>query len=268
MISVKFDPTQLEGAEKDWWDRWQRRAEAAIDGAIADMEANRPHTFKSEIWRELKEWLLDNVFHKKCAYCESKITATSFGDAEHYRPKGKVTVKGQTVEGHRGYYWLAYHWKNLIPACQRCNSDLGKLTQFPVAKKHIQRHEKGRADPDALDALEEPLLLHPYRDDPRKHLQFGLRGIIAPRDGSVRGKETVEICSLYRDDLRSERQREQEAGWLRFLSLLMQTDPNAYKVYEGLLKTGSESYSAAVLDYIELRLEQTQIGFSRPKTQL
>ena len=264
MISIKFDPTLLAGSQKVWWDRWQRRAETAIENAIADMEANRPNTFNSEIWRELKQWLLDNVFHKKCAYCESKITATSFGDAEHYRPKGKVTVKGQPIAGHGGYYWLAYHWKNLIAACQRCNSDFGKLTQFPVAKNHVPRHERGRPDPDALDVLEEPLLLHPYRDEPRKHIQFALRGIVAARDGSLRGKETIEICSLSREDLRSERQREQEAGWLRFLSLAMQSEVEACKAYRRLLETGSESYSAAVLDYIELRLEQ--IKFNSPRT--
>ena len=37
-----------------------------INAAIADMEANQTHSFRSEIWRELKEWLLQNVFHKKC----------------------------------------------------------------------------------------------------------------------------------------------------------------------------------------------------------
>jgi uncharacterized protein (TIGR02646 family) len=257
MIQVDFDPRRLSGDDKAWWENWQARANAAIDAAIADMEAGRRHNFRSEIWSELKAWLLKHVFHGKCAYCESEISATSFGDAEHYRPKGKVTVKGQTIDDHPGYYWLAYHWKNLVPACQRCNSDRGKLTQFPVARQHVRTHLKGRDDPDALDHLEEPLLLNPYKDDPRRHVQFGLRGIVAPRNGSIRGQETIAICQLNRDDLRELRQRAQEDGWRKYVVALLQADINAsVSQFKRAIDAGSEPYSAAVMDFINLRMEE------------
>jgi hypothetical protein len=270
MIHVHFDPRELIGPNKDWWDDWKRRAEGAINAAIADMEANQTHSFRSEIWRELKEWLLQNVFQKKCAYCESVITATSFGDAEHYRPKGKVTVKGRDIEGHPGYYWLAYHWKNLVPACQRCNSDHGKLTQFPVAKRHVRTHLEG-LDPDSLDKLEEPLILHPYNDnpddDPRNHIQFGLRGIAAARKGSQRGKETVKTCNLNRGDLLELRQEAQQAGCRYFWSLVIGSRSAAIAKYKESLQTGSKPYSAAVLDFITLKLSEVDSTWESNQTR-
>src|SRR5262249_6192965 len=68
-----------------------------------------------------KEWAvcraLDDLFHEKCAYCESSYRAVDSCDVEHYRPKGGVTESPK----HRGYWWLAAHWQNLLPSCPPCN---------------------------------------------------------------------------------------------------------------------------------------------------
>jgi len=134
------------------------------------------------LWADLKAWLLDNVFHGKCAYCEVAISGGFFGEGEHYRPKGKVAVlksgkKTAVTVGaavHPGYFWLVYEWKNLVPARQECNNRKSDL--FPTAQVHV-----GVPSPscEQLDLQEEPLLLHPYRDDPRKYLVFGINGVIA-----------------------------------------------------------------------------------------
>lgn len=78
---------------------------------------------------------LKAMFHGKCAYCESQITAIYSGDIEHFRPKGG------------GYYWLAANWDNLLFACPFCNQTYthefavngtlreavqGKRDQFPL----------------------------------------------------------------------------------------------------------------------------------------
>ena len=155
MIHVEFDPTTLDGEKKKWWDRWQERAGKAIRKAIEDADAGREIDFNSDIWGELKDWLLEHFFNGKCAYCETFIGPRFFGDAEHYRPKGRVTVRRAAVEikgrPHPGYYWLAYHWKNLVPACQYCNT-VGKGTEFPIAlgRVHVDHYRPDLEDPDAL----------------------------------------------------------------------------------------------------------------------
>src|SRR6266478_5588143 len=63
--------------------------------------------FKSQIWSAYRS-LLAQLFHEKCAFCESPLLATGFGDFEHYRPKATVNEDAK----HPGYFWLAYDWKN------------------------------------------------------------------------------------------------------------------------------------------------------------
>lgn len=205
MTDVCFDPAKLTGEKRKWWDDWIRRADRATEAVIAAWErGDETLPFKEALWGELKNWLLENVFHGKCAYCETKILRFS-GDAEHYRPKSEVTVRNPgtrkldhlwTVDEsgkqivHPGYFWLAHHWKNILPSCESCNRRHGKLTQFPLAEKacHILRWKKGQPPvsspienpresphhpgwlylgPDDLDRIENPLLLNPFRKDPQ-----------------------------------------------------------------------------------------------------
>src|SRR6185369_16257011 len=92
VIFVRFEPSDLKGDDADWWKRWSRRAEKARTQAIEDYAAGREHHFQDSVWTDLKEWLLRRVFHGKCAYCEALVGVTGFGDAEHFRTKGKVTI--------------------------------------------------------------------------------------------------------------------------------------------------------------------------------
>ena len=93
--------------------------------------------------RSVRRVLLE-MFHGKCAYCESKITNIYNGDIEHFRPKGKVH---EAIPVQPGYYWLAADWDNLLFSCPFCNQTnthkiiedgktqevvLGKLNQFPL----------------------------------------------------------------------------------------------------------------------------------------
>ena len=154
-------------------------------------------------------------FHGKCAYCEQTITGDQRGDIEHYRPKGAVTdaenkqvfvtVNGQD-RAHPGYYWLAYEWKNLLPACIRCNQlnhtmdgrRIGKGNRFPV--------EGDYAYTPGDESFERPLLLHPCLDDPEEHLELDDTGLLFGR--TDRGKATVEILGLNERNLPESRKRE------------------------------------------------------------
>ena len=210
MIKVVFDPPNgLNDEQRIWWDMWLARAARKQAEAMASAELD------STVWRDLKDWLFKNVFHKKCAYCEAKVLAVYPGDGEHYRPKGNVTVKAQgrrqpithpaTDVRHTGYYWLAYDWRNLLPACFACNN--AKSDQFPIARAHV--HDAA-PEPSELDRNEAPLLIYPYYDNPEDHLVFGEFGIVAAKDSDPRGLATIEVFDLNREDLVDERYRRQE----------------------------------------------------------
>src|SRR5688572_8642628 len=44
---------------------------------------------------------LETLFHGKCAYCETRYSASAPVDIEHYRPKGAVAED----PAHGGYWW-------------------------------------------------------------------------------------------------------------------------------------------------------------------
>ena len=199
------------------------------------------------MWRDLKDWLLKNVFHNKCAYCETRIDRF-YGDAEHYRPKGAVkyrvrvadideekTARAEREAGvlrdHPGYFWLAYNWQNLVPSCSFCNSGEGKQNQFPVRKHYVlwkrctpqqvlQLRDKAypRAagsdlyylGPTDLDEEEDPELLHPYRDRPEEHIGFESGGHVSAR--TPRGERSIQVYHLDDPNLDTSRHLAQMAA--------------------------------------------------------
>jgi hypothetical protein len=234
MHQVVFDPGNLTGQMKQEWDAWVVKADAATKRIIDAWEQWRQngsqgtftYKFEEKIWGELKDWLIENVFHDKCAYCETREPRAPY-HAEHFRPKGRVRFReqgkkrlqrgkavdetGQEVD-HPGYFWLAYNWRNLLPSCNYCNSALGKNDQFPVSQSHaaVKRlapteastlrqseiRSQTQADvfylqPEDLNKFESPLLLYPYFDKPEEHLVFGEFGIVAAREDPNTGLPSV-----------------------------------------------------------------------------
>src|SRR5688572_11899819 len=75
-------------------------------------------------WKIVKNIAID-VFHGKCAYCETPQVS----ELTHHRPKsGAKGFKGIVDPEH--YFWLAFEWTNLYLTCGICNSN--KRTMFPV----------------------------------------------------------------------------------------------------------------------------------------
>ncbi|WP_201859368.1 hypothetical protein [Microvirga soli] len=151
---------------------------------------------------------LEELFHGKCAYCESLYASQAPVDVEHYRPKGRV--EGETT--HPGYWWLAAEWTNLLPSCLDCNrrrkqvvpvvsADLtvlqqrmktGKQDAFPIAGSRA-----GREVDDIL--AERAVLLDPTRDDPDQHIAFWLdddraSGVAYPVSGTTPKVPTVPLA--------------------------------------------------------------------------
>ncbi len=67
---------------------------------------------------EVKDALVE-MFCGKCAYCESKITAATYGAIEHFFPKSS-------------HIDLTFEWQNLLLSCDRCNDPSHKGTKFPL----------------------------------------------------------------------------------------------------------------------------------------
>ncbi len=162
--------------------------------------------------------ILLKMFHGKCAYCESKITAIYNGDIEHFRPKGKI----QNANPSRpGYFWLASDWENLLFACPFCNQTnthefrngnnieeavFGKLDQFPLeTETHRLKYTHGIVYftdsvtyKQAFDLEEsERLLLNPCNDENvEKYFKFADDGAIISNDGLTDFEERKAQTSI------------------------------------------------------------------------
>lgn len=230
---------------------WKTRAEAARQNAVrAYNEGKRPIKFRQEIWSELK-WHLFDLFYGKCAYCESKPLAVTSGDVEHYRPKAKVTGDANWPgdPDHPGYYWLAYDINNLLPSCESCNRNFGKMNRFPVNGRHA------RDEANLID--EEPLLLNPYHStvNLREHLTFTDIGKAMANNNSAYGRASIEVYQLNRHELGEPRKAAIEKvrqDWNGLIAVLAAY--NKSEVGEVLfreLALGRREYSAAQLAELE-----------------
>lgn len=163
--------------------------------------------------------LLVKMFHGKCAYCESKITAIYNGDIEHFRPKGEIH---EATPKKPGYFWLAAEWDNLLFACPFCNQTnthefkngddieeavFGKLDQFPLdSEGNRLNYTHGLiyftdkvAYQKAFDLEEsERLLLNPCKDDNiQKYFKFDDDGAIITNDSLTDFEERKALKSIF-----------------------------------------------------------------------
>lgn len=169
------------------------------------------------------------LFGGKCAYCESFHSASSPTDVEHYRPKGGV--EGEA--GHRGYWWLAADWRNLLPSCALCNrrnglriaqpgmagADVAASKPVTVGKGNLFPIRGRRATGPRGDCeAEDPLLIDPTRRDPAAHLDWpqDKLSLVTPRflgrDPDPYGWATIDILCLNRQDLVEARTRHLDAA--------------------------------------------------------
>lgn len=144
---------------------------------------------KKEAWKhESVLETLKTLYHSKCAYCEQKTEELQIN---HYRPI-------------KNYPWLENEWSNLLPACPTCNKS--KSDNFPIKGRRILEAPKDalnyRADSKLLRS-EEPILIHPEVDTAENHFYFEVNGLI--QGHTDRGRKTISILNLYREDLTQKR---------------------------------------------------------------
>lgn len=135
-----------------------------------------PRTTISKFWAEVRREIrpdaaiLFHHFHGKCAFCESKMAHVSSPHIEHYWPKSKFPRK-------------TFVWRNWLLSCGKCNEKKWAKTPFYGAI---------------------PSLINPTIEEPHKHI--GFVGAITV-EKTERGKQTIELLGLKRQDLEEERSR-------------------------------------------------------------
>ncbi|MBL4660109.1 MAG: hypothetical protein JKY19_07115 [Alcanivoracaceae bacterium] len=183
--------------------------------------------FKAYSTIEVRDALKD-LFHGKCAYCESQIAGSSQTDIEHYRPKGAVKEK----KDHPGYWWLAMNWKNLVLSCMHCNqsrrqlilsSDLseeeirqaitnndlqttGKKSSFPT------KDDKWIQDNHEDISTEKPLLIDPTVTKPEPLFKWKDNqhfAIVEAVNDNLKAQKTIEVLGLNRRWLCEQRMTKQ-----------------------------------------------------------
>lgn len=144
---------------------------------------------------------LEELFHGKCAYCESRITHIATPDIDHFRPKAQASGIDEKVAPDH-YWWLAYEWENLYFSCHKCNRN--KRNMFPVVGKRATIGSKG----EKL-RKERALLIDPCVDQPQIHLMFDGEGMVRSvshgQDQTSpdydKGKISIDVLGLNRESL-------------------------------------------------------------------
>jgi uncharacterized protein (TIGR02646 family) len=148
--------------------------------------------------REVKEQLIAEQFGK-CCYCEADFTANGYGDVEHFRPKaGYKQARAEKGLIRPGYYWLAYEWTNLLFSCQVCNQRY-KKNYFPL----VDNGKRAKNHHHAI-TREKPLLIHPAKINPEKHIRFRKH---VPSGIDDFGNESIYGYGINRPKLNEARER-------------------------------------------------------------
>ena len=193
MISVKKDfaalPDKLFNSDR-------------LNLILDSVTTRNTHKFKSSVYRNATLDVLEILYNKKCAYCETNTSAGAPMQVEHYRSKAKVT---EDIT-HYGYYWIAYEWSNLILSCSKCNRK--KANFFPITGTRISSPVIGADGMPAEESRlvnslsfinEGALLLNPEIDNVETHFLFKIDGKI--EGVTSKADETIIICGLNRKEL-------------------------------------------------------------------
>lgn len=163
--------------------------------------------------RDIKDELIKET-SGKCAYCESKILASSPGDVEHIIPKSKCPK-------------LYVEWSNLTLACSRCNRE-GKKDYYD----------------------EQRPLIHPYTDEPEQEF-FEIGEFLSGK--TPKGQLSITKLKLNRPDLVEARKEKLQLLHTLLSLWANEQDPKRKKLQESILCrecTPEKEYSSTVKAYL------------------
>ena len=133
--------------------------------------------------------------NKKCCYSEIKFPA-DYPEVEHYRPKGKVNIRETKIRQKIGYYWLCYTWENLVLCKSKINRKY-KKTFFPLEDES----KRSKIYTDGI-TRESPLLIDPFAEDPRNHINFYKE---EPKAITRKGSVSIKYYGLLDPDIHEHR---------------------------------------------------------------
>lgn len=142
------------------------------------------------------------IFWDKCAYCERVADKEEERGVDYWRPAG-YTINPQVKLYEEGDYpWFQNEPRNVYYCCSHCRNS--QSNQFPIGGQRA-----GIQTPWEVAQNEKPLLLAPYEDDPNQYLEFLSDGKVVPKqgEGASRGKSTIEVFKLNREELVEERRQ-------------------------------------------------------------
>jgi hypothetical protein len=124
---IKIDRSRLQPPEK-FLAMAASEAKQALEFYRGTDTIRGAFEFKAYRDPELRKILVE-LFHSKCAFCESPLNLIDSVEIEHFRPKQlAINLDGEVTRP--GYWWLATEWANLYPICSDCNRSKGD--RFPV----------------------------------------------------------------------------------------------------------------------------------------
>jgi len=183
---------------------------------------------------EIKDSLKE-LYNSKCAYCEVIKPEGYNTNVEHFRPKNGI----KEVINHKGYFWLAYEWTNLMLVCESCN--IYKSNKFPIKNESLRisddlikedflRNNEFVFENFEIQKLkkEECLMLNPEIDNIEEHLKFLHTGEI---EGiTEKGKKTIEVCKLNRASLTKARRKIIDDFVIEIIDIFKKSDETELKI--------------------------------------
>lgn len=156
----------------------------------------------------VREALHKRHYDGKCAFTERRRDIKYERDVEHFRPKGKV----EEEKTHKGYWWLAYEWDNLLISTMLINRE-NKRTFFPLLDCSTRVYNEN----ENL-MVEKPVLINPAIEDPAIYITFRwekkksgwMCGAIPTFEDEAlggRGEQTIKIIGINRKTLIGEEER-------------------------------------------------------------
>ncbi|TBR41720.1 hypothetical protein CBF23_008910 [Marinomonas agarivorans] len=141
-----------------------------------------------------------------CCFCESFLTPTDGGVISHYRPvqlldSDSLNLNNGTSNNVDGgqqcspYFSFAYQQNNLVYSCRACDEKY-KAGLFPVV---------GKRYPEVSVEQEQPLLIHPYHENPRDFIRFN------PVNGQAYAYD--HVCAFYQATTQLSKQEIETLLW-------------------------------------------------------
>ncbi|MFZ3114457.1 MAG: hypothetical protein WA133_04865 [Syntrophales bacterium] len=199
---MRHIPYGNEQPAPEWLER-ARRITEKLNAASSKEERDKIIDNNSNLWGELKDWLL-KFSDGKCWFSEAN-DSYSYWHVEHFRPKKSA----RNIDGteREGYWWLAFDWKNY----RICGSvgNTKKETFFPLCPGSQVATSSTRH----LVQDEIFFLLDPTREGDPEHLSFNEEGSATPMPGigawpRQRADESIKRFKLNDyEPLREARQR-------------------------------------------------------------